>query len=666
ELLRLKPVAPSMGMMLETTARRLFDEQGGPHYGSPDKDPDVRLRVLDDAGRVGVPFTTGVLVGIGETRTERAESLHAIRSRARQYRNIQEVIVQNFRAKPDTAMRSTPDAELDDLAATVSVARLLLPPGVSVQAPPNLVGDEHDLLLRAGIDDWGGVSPVTADHVNPERPWPEIGELADRTSQGGFALRQRLTAYPKYIAEAEKWIDIRLHGHVAALAGRDGLAETDTVPEGRAWQEPDGGMESTGRTDLHTAVDGEGRSSDRRGDFDTVYGDWEVLAEQVPTGTTPRRLDSTARAGLRLAAEEPAALLSEDNTDAAMALLTADGEALESLTRAADALRADTVGEDITYVVNRNINFSNVCYVGCRFCAFAQRERDTDAFRLSVDDVAARAVEAAEQGATEVCMQGGIDPKLPVSYYADMVRAIKAASPGMHVHAFSPMEIVSAASKAGVSVGEWLGELRDAGLDSIPGTAAEILDDEVRWVLTKGKLPASTWIDVVTTAHQLGIPSSSTMMYGRVAHPEHWLGHLRVLARIAAETGGFTEFVGLPFVHHNAPVYLAGIARPGPSVRDNRAIHAFARLALHGLIDNVQCSWVKLGDSGTAQVLAGGANDIGGTLMEETISRMAGSEHGSSRTAAELAELGALAGRPVRERTTTYGRTGHTAAHSTV
>src|SRR5699024_4100221 len=342
ELLRLKPVAPSMGMMLETTARRLFDEQGGPHYGSPDKDPDVRLRVLDDAGRVGVPFTTGVLVGIGETRTERAEALHAIRSRARQYRNIQEVIVQNFRAQPDTAMRSTPDAELAELAATVAVARLLLPPGVSVQAPPNLVGDEHELLLRAGIDDWGGVSPVTADHVNPERPWPEIGELAARTAEGGFTLRQRLTAYPKYVTQAEKWIDIRLHDHVAGLAAADGLAVADAVPEGRAWQEPDGGLESTGRTDLHTAVDDVGRTADRRGDFDTVYGDWEMLAEQVPAHTTPRRLDSTARAGLRLATEDPAALLAEENTDAAMALLTADDDALENLTREADALRADT------------------------------------------------------------------------------------------------------------------------------------------------------------------------------------------------------------------------------------------------------------------------------------------------------------------------------------
>jgi FO synthase len=663
ELQRLKPVAPSMGMMLETAAERLWSEKAGPHYGSPDKEPAVRLRVLDDAGRVGVPLTTGILIGIGETLTERAESLHAIRQRARQYRNVQEVIVQNFRSKPDIAMRATPDAGIEDLAATAAVARLLMPPGVSVQAPPNLLGDQHALLLRAGIDDWGGVSPVTVDHVNPERPWPQIDALAEWTAAAGYQLRERLTVYPKYVREADRWIDPRIHPHVTALSTRDGLGGSDAVITGRACQEPDGGLENTGRADLHTAIDSEGRLSGRRSDFDTAYGDWDVLVDQVShggqlsrQGRAAERIDSEARAGLRIAADDPAALLHESNATSAMALLTAGGEALEALCRLADELRASVVGDDVTYVVNRNINFSNVCYVGCRFCAFAQRERDADAYRLSTEEVVARAVEAAEAGATEVCMQGGIDPKLPVGYYAGIVRAIKKAVPEMHIHAFSPMEIVSAAAKAGISVQEWLTELRDAGLGSIPGTAAEILDDDVRWVLTKGKLPAQTWIDVVTTAHRLGIPSSSTMMYGHVDHPSHWLTHLRVLGRIAAGTGGFTEFVPLPFVHHSAPIYLAGIARPGPTMRDNRAVHAFARLALHGRIGNVQCSWVKLGDEGTAQILRGGANDIGGTLMEETISRMAGSEHGSSRTKAELDSLAARVGRPARQRTTTYGQ----------
>ncbi|MCX6466703.1 MAG: bifunctional FO biosynthesis protein CofGH [Pseudonocardiales bacterium] len=686
ELTRLKPVAPSMGMMLETTATRLWSEPGGPHYGSPDKEPAVRLRTLTDAGRVGVPFTTGILIGIGENRVERAESLFAIRAAARAHGHVQETIVQNFRAKPDTAMANDPDADLDDLAATLAVARVVLGPRMRLQAPPNLVGDEFALMLRAGIDDWGGVSPVTADHVNPERPWPAIEELAARSAEAGFTLRERLTAYPTYVQAGSPWIDSRLHAHVAALAGPDGLAREDAPVVGRPWQEPDGGFASTGRTDLHTAVDTEGRTDDRRGDFASVYGDWDAVAEELAEqrsrhaaaspgphdpasqrgGTAadgserghpaavPERLDADARAGLRLAASDPAALLDPAHHDAAMALVLAEGPALEELARLADDVRRDVVGDEVTYVVNRNINFSNVCYVGCRFCAFAQRERDADAFRLSLDEVAARAVEAARDGATEVCVQGGIDPQLPVTFYADLVRAVKAAVPGMHVHAFSPMEIVSAAAKAGVSVEEWLTELRDAGLGSIPGTAAEILDDEVRWVLTKGKLPAAQWLDVVGTAHRLGIPSSSTMMYGHVDEPRHWLGHLRTLAAQQDLTGGFTEFVPLPFVHHNAPIYLAGLARPGPTERDNRAVHAFARLALHGRIDHVQVSWVKLGDALAADVLRGGADDMGGTLMEETISRMAGSENGSARTVTELTAIATAAGRPVRQRTTTY------------
>ncbi|WNV90732.1 bifunctional FO biosynthesis protein CofGH [Umezawaea sp. Da 62-37] len=661
ELQRLKPVASSMGMMLETTATRLWSEKGGPHHGSPDKEPAVRLRVLTDAGRVNVPFTTGILIGIGETITERAESLMAIRGIAQQYGHIQEVIIQNFRAKPDTAMRGMPDADLHELAATISVARLLMPSTVSVQAPPNLVGDEFPMMLRAGVDDWGGVSPITPDHVNPERPWPHIDDLVERTRTGGYDLRERLNVYPRYVrAMAGQWIDSRLTGHVAALATADGLANPSAEVVGREWQEPDGGVDTYGRADLNTSIDTEGRTEDRRSDFETVYGDWASLTvpkavSRLPTaGGDGDQMEAEVLRALRLAADNPAGIL--DDTGAAMALLTAEGDALETMTRLADELRASVVGDDVTYVVNRNINFSNVCYVGCRFCAFAQRERDADAFRLSTEEVADRAQEAWDAGATEVCMQGGIDPKLPVTYYADVVRAIKKRLPGMHVHAFSPMEIVSAAAKAGVSVREWLQELKAAGLDTIPGTAAEILDDEVRWVLTKGKLPTATWLEVVGTAHEVGIRSSSTMMYGHVDHPGHWLGHFRTLAALQDRTGGLTEFVGLPFVHRNAPIYLAGVARPGPTRRDNRAVHAFARLALHGRVDNVQVSWVKLGDEGTAEVLRGGANDLGGTLMEETISRMAGSEHGSARTVRQLAATAALAGRPARQRTTTYGR----------
>ncbi|MBC8993034.1 MULTISPECIES: bifunctional FO biosynthesis protein CofGH [Micromonospora] len=662
ELQRLKPVAPSMGMMLETTATRLWSEPGGPHFGSPDKEPAVRLRVLDDAGRVGVPFTTGILIGIGENRAERVDAIFAIRRAMREYGHLQEVIVQNFRAKPDTAMRGMPDAELHDLAATVAVARVLLGPKARIQAPPNLIAGEYDLLLRAGIDDWGGVSPVTPDHVNPERPWPHLEELAARTASAGFTLRERLTVYPEYVRAGGPWLDPRLLPHVTALADpATGLAVEEARPVGQPWQEP----EETygGRTDLHATIDVTGRTEDRRGDFDSVYGDWaEVAGKVAPQARAGVPLaggaDADLRAGLRLAADDPAALLTPAHEAKALALFGADGPALDELCRLADDARRDAVGDDVTYVVNRNINFTNVCYVGCRFCAFAQRESDADAFRLSLEQVADRAEEAWTAGATEVCLQGGIDPKMPVTGYADIVRAIKARVPGMHVHAFSPMEIVTAAAKAGVPVREWLLQLREAGLDTIPGTAAEILDDDVRWVLTKGKLPAAAWVEVVSTAHELGIRSSSTMMYGHVDHPGQWLAHFRVLAGVQDRTGGFTEFVALPFVHTNAPIYLAGIARPGPTWRENRAVHAMARLLLHGRIGNIQCSWVKLGDEGTVAMLRGGCNDLGGTLMEETISRMAGSGNGSARTEEQLRAIATAAGRPFRKRTTAYGHAG--------
>jgi FO synthase len=655
ELQRLKPVAPSMGMMLETTATRLWSEPGGPHFGSPDKEPAVRLRVLDDAGRVGVPFTTGILIGIGETRAERVESLFAMRRAAREFGHLQEIIVQNFRAKPDTAMRGMPDAELRELAATVAVTHVIMGPRARIQAPPNLIDAEFALLLRAGIDDWGGVSPVTPDHVNPERPWPQIDLLRERSAEAGFALRERLTIYPEFVRRAaEGWLDPRLAAHVAALADDQGLAREEATPRGLPWQEPDDAF-GTGRTDLFATIDTTGRSGDRRSDFDDVYGDWSEVAAHVRTASSAT-VPTDVLAGLKLAAEDPAALLEPRHEDKAVALFNADGSALDELARIADDLRRQVNGDDITYVVNRNINFTNVCYVGCRFCAFAQRENDADAYRLSVEQVADRAEQAWRDGASEVCMQGGIDPKMPVTAYADLVRAVKQRVPGMHVHAYSPMEIVTAAAKAGVPIREWLIELREAGLDTIPGTAAEILDDDVRWVLTKGKLPASTWVEVVSTAHEVGIRSSSTMMYGHVDHPRQWLGHFRVLAGVQDRTGGFTEFVALPFIHTNAPIYLAGIARPGATWRENRVVHAMARILLHGRIDNIQCSWVKLGDEGTRLMLDGGCNDLGGTLMEETISRMAGSEHGSARTVAELKELAAAAGRPAVERTTVYGR----------
>ncbi|MFF3913118.1 bifunctional FO biosynthesis protein CofGH [Streptomyces sp. NPDC001852] len=649
---RLKPVAPSMGMMLETTATRLWSEPGGPHHGSPDKEPAVRLRVLEDAGRSSVPFTSGLLIGIGETYEERAESLFALRKISRAYHGIQELIIQNFRAKPDTAMRGMPDAELDDLVATVAVARHIMGPAACLQAPPNLVDSEYERLIGAGIDDWGGVSPLTIDHVNPERPWPQIEELTERSRAAGFELRERLCVYPEFVRRGEPWLDPRLRPHVSALADPEtGLALPDATVEGRPWQEPEEAFVPSGRTDLHRTIDTEGRSGDRRDDFDEVYGDWAALREAAAPGMTPERIDTDVRQALRTAADDPTQL-----TDAeALALLHADGPALDALTRIADDVRQSVVGDDVTYIVTRNINFTNVCYTGCRFCAFAQRRTDADAYTLSLEQVADRAQQAWDVGAVEVCMQGGIHPDLPGTAYFDIAKAVKERVPGMHVHAFSPMEVVNGATRTGLSVREWLTAAKEAGLDTIPGTAAEILDDEVRWVLTKGKLPTATWIEVVRTAHELGIRSSSTMMYGHVDQPRHWLGHLRTLAAIQRETGGFTEFVTLPFIHTNAPVYLAGIARPGPSTRDNRAVTAMARLLLHPWIPNIQTSWVKLGAEGAAEMLRSGANDLGGTLMEETISRMAGSSYGSYKSVRDLVAVAEAAGRPAKPRTTLYG-----------
>ncbi len=681
ELHRLKPVGPSMGMMLETTSRRLFETKGEAHFGSPDKDPAVRLRVLTDAGRLSIPFTSGLLVGIGETLTERAETIFALRGVGRQFGHLQEVIVQNFRAKPDTAMRHTDDLGLDEYRAAIAVSRLVLGPGARIQAPPNLVdGDECAALLAAGIDDFGGVSPVTQDHVNPERPWPAIEQLEEVCVAEGMQLVPRLTVHPEYVRQGEPWLDPRVQPHVAALAGPDGLARRGVRPRGLAWQEPDGGQvggrlggqvggdasaggppgrqtgrqTGRGRTDLHEAIDTEGRSTDRRSDFDSVYGDWDALRAIVPSvqhHSQPRT--GAEREGLSAlaAAEQGPGNLSDEH---ALTLITAEGELLEQVCRLADELRRQAVGDEVTYVVNRNINFTNVCYVGCRFCAFAQRRTDADAFSLSLGQVADRAEEAWQLGATEVCMQGGIDPQLPATAYFDLAAAIKQRVPQLHVHAFSPMEIVNGANRTGLSVEDFLIKASEAGLDTIPGTAAEILDDEVRWILTKGKLPTQTWIDVVSTAHRVGLRSSSTMMYGHVDSPRHWVAHLRVLSRIQDETGGFTEFVPLPFVHHSSPIYLAGVARPGPTMRDNLAVHAVSRILLHGRIPHIQTSWVKLGPEGTRAMLRAGADDLGGTLMEETISRMAGSEHGSAKTVAELTEIAAAAGRPVRQRTTTY------------
>ncbi|MFN8125766.1 MAG: bifunctional FO biosynthesis protein CofGH [Candidatus Nanopelagicales bacterium] len=541
QLRRLRPVAASMGLMLENASPRLT-EPGQVHHGSPDKDPAVRLRMIEDAGRLAIPFTTGVLVGIGETDTELVDSMLEIRRLAREYGHIQEVLVQNFRAKPDTAARDRDDLPVDRYLAAVATARILMGPQMRIQVPPNLsepkvVAD----LLGAGADDLGGISPVTPDHVNPERPWPHLDHLTELVAAQGLTLRARLTAHPTHLAET--WSDPRIRPHIQALAGGDGLARDPLRPRGLPWQEADPGYEEfaaatgPGRTDLATTIDVTGRSTDARSDLGTVFGDWSGIAVRARRLSATPRIDGEVAASLDLAHRDPGALASPDHRDEAIALMTSDGAALDALTRLADDLRAEVVGDEVTYVVNRNLNFTNVCYTGCRFCAFAQRADDPDAFTLSLAEVGRRVEEAVAAGATEICMQGGIHPDLPGTAYFDLAREVKRRAPDIHLHAFSPMEVINGAQRSGLSIREWLTAAREAGVDSIPGTAAEILDDDVRWVLTKGKLPADQWLEVIRTAHSVGLPSSSTMMYGHVDRPDHWVDHLRTLRELGLETG---------------------------------------------------------------------------------------------------------------------------------
>ena len=648
EIARLKHVSASMGIMLETASPRL-SAKGGPHHGSPDKVPAVRLRTIEDAGRLAVPFTTGMLVGIGETERERAEALFEIRDLHRRYRHVQEVIVQNFRAKPGTAMHSAREPGDEEFLAAVATARIVLGPRMHVQAPPNLSDPAQRLrLLDAGIDDWGGVSPITPDHVNPEKPWPSIDALQATTAARGKALRERLTVYPEFAARPAPFLAGKMRAPVAALLGDDGRAVEGRAPQPIPWQDPD--VRWKPRTIALTFA--KGADAGLREDADAVYGEIDLppaTTEWERSHVEPARLESEIRSALRKAAAHRA--ISDEE---ALALFRAEGDALDALCRVADDLRAEAVGDDVTYVINRNINFTNVCYVGCRFCAFAQREVDEESYTLTLAEVADRAQEAWDRGATEVCMQGGIHPDLPGSFYFDVVDAVKRRTPGMHVHAFSPMEILNGATKLDVSFAEFLAGAKAHGLDTIPGTAAEILDDEVRWVLTKGKLPAATWEQIVRTAHGLGIRSSSTIMFGHVDAPPHWVAHLRRIGRIQADTGGFTEFVPLPFVHQHAPIYLSGKARPGATFEENLRMHAVARILLDGLIPNIQVSWVKLGVDACQSILQAGANDFGGTLMEETISRMAGAEWGIEMTPDQFDDAIRAIGRTPVVRTTTY------------
>jgi FO synthase len=595
ELQSLRPVAPSMGMMLETTATRLWSEKGGVHYGSPDKDPALRLRVLDDAGRSKVPFTTGVLLGIGENNAERAEALFEIRASHERHGHIQETIVQNFRAKPRTAMQNEVDLALQEYVAAVAVARVVMGADATIQAPPNLTdANELGLLLRAGIDDWGGVSPLTADHVNPERPWPELDTLAALTRDAGFELRERLTAHPQFVRDPEQWVDPRIRAHIDALAAPSGLAQQDAAVVGRAWRATPDSTPST-------------------------------------SGVAP--------ASLRRAEADPAGLSDAQYVD----LLTASGAELDALTLLADDIRFDAVGDDVTFVINRNI-YSSLYGL------------DSEAGGLTLDAIVELADEAVTLGATELCIQGAVPTHMPATAYLDLVRAIRARQPGLHLHAFRPTEIADGARRLGLSLAEYLSALREAGVDSVPGTGARILDDGVRGLLSEGQdPPASEWIASMAAAHRAGLRSTATMIYGHVETPVQQLAHLRTLARLHDETGGFTEFIAMPYVRLDAPARVARVAGPGPDARQTRAVHAVARLLLHGRIDHVQAAWTKLGLAESQRVLRGGADDLGGLLLDGTARPEAGAEAHRSLRIADLERTAAEIGRGVRQRTTSYG-----------
>jgi FO synthase len=607
----LRPVAPSMGLMLESAAGRLA-ARGGPHFGSPDKQPAVRLRAIADAGQARVPLTSGLLIGIGETRAERIASLLSLRRLHAQHGHIQELIIQNFVPKPGTKMAHAPAPPFEELLWTIAVARLLFGPAMNLQAPPNLnAGRLHD-IIDAGINDWGGVSPVTPDHVNPESPWPLVEELARETAAAGKTLVERLTIYPEYVRERTRWLDDQLVAPVLKLADAEGFARDD------AWSAGDGAAR----------IPAQGRAAG---------------------GYRDARLEAAvalARCGERL------------DERGIVTLLGARGGDVERVCVAADELRREVCGERVTYVVNRNVNYTNLCSYKCRFCAFAKGRTDEDLrgapYVLDMPEISRRVEEAWDRGATEVCLQGGIHPAFTGKTYLDVLRAVKEAAPDMHVHAFSPLEVTQGARTLGLSVEAFLRQLKQAGLGTLPGTAAEILDDEIRRVICPDKVNTAQWLEVVATAHRVGLRTTATVMFGHLEAPLNQARHLLAVRDLQQHTGGFTEFVPLPFVHMEAPLYRRGLARPGPTWREARLMHAVARLVLHPLIGNIQASWTKLGREGAAVCLQSGANDLGGTLMNESISRAAGAAHGQELPPEAMDELIARIGREPVHRTTLY------------
>ncbi|MGH8196287.1 MAG: 5-amino-6-(D-ribitylamino)uracil--L-tyrosine 4-hydroxyphenyl transferase CofH, partial [Woeseiaceae bacterium] len=608
----LRTVAPSMGLMLESSAFRLT-ERGGPHYGSPDKNPAVRLASIRAAGEARVPLTSGILVGIGESMEERLQSLHALAECQASHGHIQEVIVQNFVPKQGTRMHAATEPSFEELLWSVAAARIVLGKDMSIQVPPNLNGGRLVELIAAGINDWGGVSPVTPDHVNPESPWPQLKTLEEETRKADAALVQRLTVYPAYVRAQEVWLDSGLRPRVLRHADTDGFARED---------------------DWHAGRDSE-----------------------LPATSSFRLIGKFSRALeaiLRKAGEGQELEAAE-----IVCLFRARGAEQVRVEESADALRKAMCGDAITYVVNRNINYTNVCTYKCTFCAFS-KGRIADELRgrpyvVDLDEIRRRVTEARQRGATEICMQGGIHPSFTGDTYLEICRAVKDAVPDIHVHAFSPLEVTHGADTLGIGIEEFLGRLKAAGLDSLPGTAAEILDDEVRSKLCPDKIVTGQWVSVVEAAHRLGLPTTSTIMFGHLEGLESWARHLLVLRQLQQRTGGITEFVPLPFVHMEAPLFRRGGARPGPTLREVILMHAVARLVLHPFITRIQVSWTKLGRRVAAHALAAGANDLGGTLMNESISRAAGAAHGQEFLPQQMQDLIRSLGRQPRQRNTLYG-----------